>query len=135
MAEQNHCKTILLISDNQSDIRKIERLFLDTGSMECKLLRCTTIAAALEQLGKAALAIDIVILDMRLADRGAFEGHYEQLSHASAIPVILLTGDSEEEQAVATPVLAEGAAAHTHRDNLSSLVSTINAVLFPRYEG
>lgn len=129
--EQHRC--ILLISDNQIDIRRIETQFMDTGCMDCRLNRCTTITAAQELLKNKSKTIDIVILDMRLLDSSVSEDHYNLIkSSAGDIPIIILTGNKEEESKNAGLLVSSGAAAHIHLNNFGSLVRTIQATLFPR---
>ena len=133
---QDNFKTVLLVSDHQVDIRRIEKQFMDTGSMDCRLYRCTTIAAALEQLGRKNLTIDIIILDLRLDDPAATGSHYQTIkTDAGDIPIIVLTGDSEEERRLAEPIIASGAADHIYKDNFGSLVWTIGNLLFSKTGG
>lgn len=133
---QENFKTVLLISDHQVDIRRIEKQFMDTGSMDCRLYRCTTIAAAMEQLGRKNLTIDIIILDLRLDDPAATGSHYQTIkSEAEDIPVIILTGESENECAQAEPLMSSGAAAHIYKDSFGSLVRTIGSLLFSKTGG
>lgn len=130
--EEYH-KTVLLVSENHGDSQHIERQFMDTGGMHCKLYRCTMVSAALEQLGNKKLNIDIIILDLRLPGSENPVALYEALKKGSGeIPVIVLTGDTEEEQALAQPVLAAGASAHIHRETIRSLIPIIGSVLFPK---
>ena len=72
MEAPSHSKNILLISDNQIDIRRIEQQFMDKGSLDCRLLRCTTSSAANEVMGRKGVTVDAVILDLRLTDATAF---------------------------------------------------------------
>jgi CheY-like chemotaxis protein len=135
MNENNFIKKILLVSDNLADIRRIQRLFMDTGGLECKLYPCTRIEAAVEQLNNNKLSFDIIILDLRLENNASFEGGFETLfSHITDLPIIVLTGDSQDEQASALPVIADGAFAQIHKDSLASLVRIISDALYPRVE-
>lgn len=128
--EENH-KTVLLISDNQVDIRGIEKQFTDTGDMDCRLYRCTTIDAAVEQLGAKRLKIDIIILDLRLQDVGSPEDQYKTIENSThGIPVIVLTGDSEEDMAQAAPFMAAGASGHIHGGQFGPLMDLIHHLIF-----
>jgi CheY-like chemotaxis protein len=134
MNDNNFTKNILLVSDNLADIRRIERLFMDTGGLECKLFPCTMINAAIEQLDNKKLNFDVILLDLRLQNKASFEDNFGLLSsHSTNLPMIILTGDSEEEQANALPVIADGAFAQIHQGNLSSLASIIKKALYPEY--
>lgn len=132
MAYEEHYKSILLVSDNQADIRRVEKQFMDTGALECRLLRCSTISAAKEQLGKEKLNIDIVILDLRLTNAGEPADMYKELQASSKdIPVIILSGDSEEEVRQAQHVAKDNALGITSRDNFDELVGLIrNKVMY-----
>lgn len=136
MDYESHTKSILLISDNQVDIRRIEQQFMDKGSLDCRLYRCTAISAAEEMLGRKNLVIDAVILDLRLTDSAASGDYYSAIRNAAGeIPIIALTGGDDDEQAIADPVMAAGANAHVYRANFGSLVWTINSLLFPKSGG
>lgn len=126
-------KIILLISDNQVDAHKIERQFMDTGAMECKLYRCTTINAAIEQIVKRNLKVDLVILDIRLHDAGAPEDIYSELKrHSGDIPVIILGGDSIAAHEQTDIIVAAGASGETSRDHFDELVALICRVIYAR---
>lgn len=131
MSTQENFKAVLLVSDNQVDIRRIEKQFMDTGGLDCRLYRCTSIDAALEQLGKKGLVIDIIILDLRLDDAEASGSHIATIKQgAGDIPVIVLTGESEEERSHVTSEMSSDIAAHIHKDNIGSLVRTISSIIF-----
>lgn len=131
MAYEEIHKTILLVSDNQVDIRRIEKQFMDTGALECRLYRCSTIGAAGEQLGKKKFNIDVVILDTRLTNSGEPGDMYKELQISSQdIPVIILTGDSEEELSQAQLLAEGGAFGVTRRDNFDELIDLIRKTMY-----
>lgn len=130
---EGYHKTVLLVSENQGDSQHIERQFMDTGGLLCKLYRCTLVSAALEQLGNKKLSIDVIILDLRIPGAESPEALYRTLKKASGeIPIIVLTGDTAEECAIARPILEAGASGHIHRETIRSLISLIGSVLFPK---
>lgn len=131
MEAPSHSKNILLISDNQIDIRRIEQQFMDKGSLDCRLLRCTTISAANEVMGRKGVTVDAVILDLRLTDATASGDYYGAIREAAGkIPVIILTDGGDDDQSVVDSVIAAGANAHISRADFGSLVWTINSLLF-----
>ncbi len=133
MAEAEYFKTILLVSDHQVDIRRIERQFMDTGGMDCRLFRCTAVSAAIEQIGKKNLVIDAIILDLRLDDATNAIDQYQMIKSASDdIPIIVMTGESEEERSLAAPLLEAGACNHIYKENFNSLIGIIGASILEK---
>lgn len=132
MPYEDRQKNILLISDNQIDIRRIEKQLMDTGSMDCRLYGCTTISAASMQLAKKGQEIDLIILDLRLQDEAGPEDPYKTLTEnlEEDIPVIVLTGDSAGEQAQADLALAAGASGSVHREQFNNLVRLIGSLVY-----
>ena len=124
-------KIVLLISDNMPDLRRIEKEFLEASSVNCLLYRSTTISGALEQLGRVNLKIDIVIYDLRLKDASVPLDQYKELEKdGDGVPIILLTGDEEDDIASAKPLLEAGAFGHTHRSEFRMLVQLIRKVIY-----
>jgi DNA-binding NarL/FixJ family response regulator len=124
-------KNILLISDHQVDIRKIEKRMLDFSGMPCRLYRATTISAIKEMLGKRGIAAHVIIFDLRLQGIGEPETEYQIIkSVAPDTPVVLLSGEEEEACALANRVMAAGAVAHIHREKFDMLMSILRTWMY-----
>lgn len=130
-SHQDNMKSILLVCDNQVDIRKIEKLVLGFSGMPCKLFRATTVSAIHEIMGKRGFGADIIILDLRLKGIGEPATALANVQEtAPGLPVILLTGDEPEEIAIAVDLMTQGAASHVHRENFNVLMSTLRVWLY-----
>ncbi len=123
-------KGVLLVSDNQVDVQRIERQFMDTGSMSCQMCHCSTIDDAIRHMANKGLKTDIIILDLRLKGAVLPLETYKRMSAGSGeTPIIALTGDSEGEYAIGTMVIKAGAAGQTHRGKFDQLTGLIKAVI------
>lgn len=125
----NHRK-IMLVSDNQSDIRRMERQFMDVGGMECRLYQCATLDRALLQLQKKEPEADVVILDLRLKGAGEPAELYKAMqAGARDIPIVLLTDSGDPGRAQAAPALAAGAQGHVDREQFAGLTNLMRPLL------
>ncbi|HTK83955.1 MAG TPA: response regulator [Patescibacteria group bacterium] len=123
-------KGVLLVSDNQVDVQRIERQFMDTGSLACQMSHCSTIDDAIRHMGNTALKTDIIILDLRLKGTVLPLETYKRMSAGSAqTPIIALTGESDGEHAIGTMLIKAGAAGQTHRGKFDQLTGLIKSVI------
>ncbi len=98
-------QSILLIEDNPGDARLIEEMISeinqarDITMSRFELVWKKTLADGLERL--RGTGIDLVLLDLTLPDSRGLETFARIADEASRIPVILLTGLSDEQLAMA----------------------------------
>lgn len=131
MTGNNLIKNVVLVSDNAVDIQKIERQFMDTGSMSCQMVHYSTIEDALKHLNNKGLPVDVFILDTRLKGTVMPLETYKKMAAAiSNIPIIALTGDSTGESAIGTLIVKAGAAGQTNRGLFDQLNSVIKSALY-----
>lgn len=123
-------KIILFISENEGDVRRVERLFMDTGGMACRLHHSPGTVSALEYMANETHKVDVIILDIRL-QLNADEDFYSKIKAAAPeTPVLILTGESEEERAAAAPALKEGANGSINREDFTTIIQQIRFLLF-----
>jgi sigma-B regulation protein RsbU (phosphoserine phosphatase) len=89
---------ILLVEDNPGDARLLRETLRDAESLRFELVHAARMAEALERLGEEAP--DVVLLDLSLPDAHGLETVATMLQAAPAVPIIVLTGLSDETVAV-----------------------------------
>lgn len=90
---------ILLIEDHDPDAESIKRLLRGPGAEQFSISRAKTLAEGLAKLSIQPRP-DIVLLDLTLPDSHRSVSASSVLSHASDIPVIVLTGYADEKSAL-----------------------------------
>ena len=96
---------ILVVEDNQADIDLIRESLPDAGLVSFRIESVSRLSAAIARLKNEG--IDLVLLDQGLPDSQGLET-FRRLREASPlIPVIILTGNDDQEAAVAA--VREGA--------------------------
>ena len=94
----------LLIEDNPDDIA-LMRVILHKSGCNVKLETAEKLSTGLERIGRDGL--DIIILDMNLADSSGIDTLTKVLDRTSSIPIIVLTGLADE--AIAMETVRHGA--------------------------
>jgi putative two-component system response regulator len=96
---------VLIVEDNQADVDLIREALPETGPVSFQIESVSRLSEALARLKNAG--IDLVLLDLGLPDSQGLET-YRKLSEATShLPVIILTGNDDQEVAVAA--VREGA--------------------------
>lgn len=122
MADGTQC--ILLVEDNPGDARLIRELLVDEiGRAAFDMQVAESLESALEMLGTALP--HVVFLDLSLPDSFGLETLYRLQSRAPALPVIVLTGN--EDQQLALAAVKAGAQDYLVKNDLSGrlLVKTM----------
>ncbi|HEU0298395.1 MAG TPA: hybrid sensor histidine kinase/response regulator [Longimicrobium sp.] len=89
---------ILLVEDNPGDARLLRETLRDAESLRFDLVHAARMAEALERLGD--VPPDVVLLDLSLPDAHGLETVATMLKAAPGVPIIVLTGLSDETVAV-----------------------------------
>jgi putative two-component system response regulator len=96
---------VLIVEDNQADVDLIREALPETGPVSFQIESVSRLSEALARLKNAG--IDLVLLDLGLPDSQGLET-YRKLSEATShLPVVILTGNDDQEVAVAA--VREGA--------------------------
>jgi FixJ family two-component response regulator len=111
--------TVLLVSDNTSDIQEVSKHLEKTMGLSCRIWHCPSITRSSGFFKKEIPGIDIVLLDLDLISselpRDIFR-HMQEI--AGGIPIIVFTERSEHE--LALMVMEEGAADNVTRGQFST---------------
>lgn len=105
---------ILLIEDNPGDARHVEEILKDVPGFSFGIERAELLAAGLSRLEKGD--IDIVLLDLNLADSNGYETFQKLHNHFPEMPIILLTGLEDEE--LGLRAVRDGAQDYLSKGNL-----------------
>ncbi len=89
---------VLLVEDNLVDARLVQLALKHVADVTFEVLLVTTVAQAVEQL--AAGGFQLVLLDLGLPDSWGLETIRKVHESAVAIPIIVLTGNADEELGV-----------------------------------
>lgn len=95
--DTKHIK-VLLIEDNPGDIRLTHEMLLEESRFSFELIQASVLSKGVEHLKDNS--IDIVLLDLGLPDSQGIDTLHVILSMAPRIPIIVLTGLSDEELAI-----------------------------------
>jgi PAS domain S-box-containing protein len=101
----NKISHILMVEDNQADVDLIREALPETGPVSFRINFVPRLSEALEQLKDEG--IDLVILDLGLPDSRGLETFRKLREAAPHIPVIILTGNDDQE--IAVTAVKEGA--------------------------
>ncbi len=107
---------VLLIEDNPEFTRQIRDLLAKTTGEPFELHCEERLAAALERLSGGG--IDVVLLDLTLPGARGLEAFSRTHAHAPGVPIVVLTGPSEE--AIAVKALQSGAQDSLAKKDVSS---------------
>ncbi|SDK34546.1 bacterio-opsin activator domain-containing protein [Natronorubrum texcoconense] len=126
---------VLLIEDNPGDARLIEEMLRETtvplssiksgsgdtphpepGTGTMELLHADRLETGLQQLAEST--VDIVLLDLGLPDSTGLETLTTVLEHSVAVPIVVLTGLSDE--SVGIRAVQQGAQAYLVKDEIGS---------------
>lgn len=97
---QNYITKILLVEDNSGDAYLLKEALHTTKNLKFELSQADNLSETLRILSKQE--IDIVLLDLSLPDSSGFSTFSHVYSHATQIPIIVLTGSDDDELAART---------------------------------
>ena len=89
---------VLIVEDNPGDARLLQLALTESAAGTMDLEHVTTLAAALERLGRGG--VDVVLLDLGLPDSQRMHTFAEVRAHAQEAAVIVLTGLDDEDLAL-----------------------------------
>lgn len=121
---QARIQEILLVEDNPGDARLIREMFVDElGRTGFSMRVGESLASALKLLDAADF--DVVFLDLSLPDSFGLETLYRLQTSSPAVPIIVLTGNEDEQLALAA--VKAGAQDYLVKNDLSGglLVKTM----------
>jgi two-component system, cell cycle sensor histidine kinase and response regulator CckA len=90
--------TVLLVEDNEGDVRLIRRMLRDSPDLAFSIQHADTLSSALDFLARAKWGI--ILLDLALPDSSGLDTLQAIIHRAPEIPIIVLTGLSDEKVAV-----------------------------------
>lgn len=97
--------SVLIVEDNPGDLFLLQETLRLTKLPFKQIYKAASVAEAIANLNEHE--IDLVLLDLSLPDSSGFNSYLQISEHASAVPIIVLTGLSDTELALET--MAEGA--------------------------
>ncbi len=89
---------ILLVEDNLADAELLQEILSGFGEEQFTFAHVWRVSEALKQLAKTEF--DLVLLDLSLPDSWGLETLMQVQTQAPTIPVVILTGSQDEEQAI-----------------------------------
>ncbi len=89
---------ILLVEDNLADAELIQEILSEFEDYQFTIAHAWRVSEALKQL--AATEFDVVLLDLSLPDSWGLETLMQVKAQAPTIPLVVLTGSHDEEQAL-----------------------------------
>ena len=123
----NSFSSVLLIEDNPGDARLVTEYLGERFGDECEVHGARTLADGLEALRHTP--VDLVLLDLSLPDSTGLDTFYRVHAQAPHTPVVILTGDDDDEQASeALRVGAEDYLAKQHADGVALIRTMRHAV-------
>ena len=123
----NSFSSVLLIEDNPGDARLVTEYLSERFGDDCRVHGARTLAAGLEALRHTP--VDLVLLDLSLPDSTGLDTFYRVHAQAPRTPVVILTGDDDDEQASeALRVGAEDYLSKQHADGVALIRTMRHAV-------
>ena len=117
---------VLLIEDNEGDVRLMREWLAESRDVEFELLWSQTLNQALEKL--RVEAIDAALVDLTLPDSRGLDTFARVYRAKTGIPIIVLTGQDDE--AIATEAVKNGAQDYLVKQNLNSSHWLIRALRY-----
>ena len=118
---------VLLIEDNPADARLVTEYLRERFGDVCRVRQVPTLADGINAMREHD--VDIVLLDLGLPDSVGLEGYITIQAHAPATPVVILTGDADEDKALrALRVGAEDYLAKQEADGVTLIRAMRHAV-------
>lgn len=89
---------VLLIEDNPADVRLIKEMLVEFDTIDFQLQAFSRLSKGIEYLRRHKA--DVVLLDLKLPDSMGIATFEKILKHEPHLPVIVLTGDNDEQTAI-----------------------------------
>lgn len=105
MKREKKSNVVLLIEDEPTDAKLITQILQEDTESALEILHAEMLSQGIEFLIQGG--IDIVLLDLTLADSSGFDTFYKLQQQAPQVPVIILTGMDDKDLAVR--IVQEGA--------------------------
>jgi len=116
---ENRVVTVLLVSNNESDIHEVQKIVGKTMGLACKIWYCANISRAAGFFKQNEPEVDIVLLDLGLINSGNPHEIFRQMQHVvKDVPIIVFTERKDHELALL--VVGEGAADNVTRGQFST---------------
>jgi FixJ family two-component response regulator len=116
---QNREVTVLLISDNESDIDEVKKHLEKTMGLLCHIWHCPSIIRSVGFFKKEIPEVDVILLDLGLVTSGRPRDIFRQMKDiVDDIPIIVFTGRADHELALL--VVGDGAADNVTRGQFST---------------
>lgn len=112
----NPFNNVLLIEDNPRDAGLVAAYLDDRFGTDCALRQARTLADGLRDLQRNP--VDVVLLDLGLPDSQGLDGFLAVRRQSPRTPVVILTGDDDENQALAA--LRNGAEDYLSKHSVDS---------------
>lgn len=112
----NPFNNVLLIEDNPGDARLVAACLDERFGAACELRQARTLADGLRDLRREPA--DLVLLDLGLPDSQGLDGFLAVRRQSPRTPVVILTGDADERQAL--DALRNGAEDYLSKHNADS---------------
>jgi len=107
--------SILLIEDNNQDIRLIKEMLKEIRSFNYDLVSAATLKDGCDQIQKKNF--DIILLDLNLPDSAGQQTFKKVIDCCKEIPVVLVTGNEDQELSV--KLIMEGAQDYITKQSLN----------------
>jgi FixJ family two-component response regulator len=106
--------TVLLVSDNDADIREVKKHLEKTMGRSCHIWHCPSVIRSTGFFKKALPGIDIILLDLDLVSSAKPREIFRQMQNiVGSVPIIVFTERKDHE--LALMVVEEGAADNVTR--------------------
>ncbi len=92
---RNELRTVLLIEDNDGDVRLIQEMLGDAAGESFRLECAERLMLGLERLARGG--IEVVLLDLSLPESQGLDSFHHVRTKAPDTPVVVLTGSNDEE--------------------------------------
>jgi len=111
--------TVLLVSNNESDIDSVKNHLGETMGLSCHIRYCAALADAIALFGEDCPEIDIVLLDLNLIGSDLPRAIFLQMGRiVGTVPIIVFTEKDDHELALL--LIEDGAADNVTRGQFST---------------
>lgn len=122
--------SVLLIEDNPGDAGLVASCLDEQLGGRCVVRQASTLAEGLQALQQGVA--DVVLLDLGLPDSQGLGAYHEVRRHAPRTPVVILTGDADEEQALEALTIGAEDYLSKHSADAATLLRTMQHAVHRR---